>query len=133
MELCSVPLCHSQPSLSPPVFFLIACGTCVKTESGKETRQLLWFAGSPYESGHPLTLVLFRLTLLLISNSFPCLPSLQVKFTTPPKARHSLAGIKRAALKPLQPHATSSKLLVGAGSPRLATVGKKTNPVRRWE
>ena len=36
-------LCHSQPSLSPPFFvvFFITCGTCVKTEFGKETSLVL--------------------------------------------------------------------------------------------
>ena len=49
-----------------------------------------------------------------------------MKFTTPPKARHSLSGMKRSALRPLQAHVSNPKLLVGAGSPRVATIGKST-------
>ena len=84
---------------------------------------------TPRHLSHSQTLTHFQFL-------FSLSPSPQVKFTTPPKARHSLSGIKRAALKPLQPHATSSKLLVGGGSPRLATIGKnpkKTDLVRGWE
>ena len=56
-----------------------------------------------------------------------------MKFTTPPKhkTRHSLknivssrSGKPRTALKTLQPHASNTKILVGAGSPRIASIGK---------
>ena len=53
----------------------------------------------------------------------------QVMFTTPPKykTKHSISGMmrkNRAALQPLQPNASNSKLLVGSGSPRIAAIGK---------
>jgi hypothetical protein len=53
-----------------------------------------------------------------------------VKFTTPPKykTKHSISGTmkkNRAALQTLQPTASNPKLLVGSGSPRIATIGKK--------
>lgn len=58
----------------------------------------------------------------------------QVKFSPLPqwKARHSLKGVGvrgkkekgRVPLGSLQPHASTPRLLVGAGSPRPATIGK---------
>ena len=55
--------------------------------------------------------------------------SQQVMFTTPPKykTKHSISGMmrkNRTALQTLQPNASNPKLLVGSGSPRIATIGK---------
>ena len=117
---CSTIQCLVCMTVTPAIYICVVCYL--------DRVPSLFFALLPLNrTANDEELVGTRLPLPCMHLLSVCyLTTPQVKFTTPPKARHSLSGMKRTALKPLQAHSSNPKLLVGSGSPRVAAIGKNT-------